>query len=120
MVKIVIPVSDEGASSLSEHFGRAPFFAWFNVEGNQIVDRGVAKNDSEHFGGSGHPPERIAALGADVVVTFGMGMKAIEMFQERRIAVLEAISPSPMQNIVAYTSGLLKELTHGCLQGHTH
>jgi len=120
MVKIVIPVSDEGASSLSDHFGRAPFFAWFNVEGKQVVDRGVAKNDSEHFGGSGHPPERIAALGAEVVVTLGMGVKAIEMFQERRIAVLEAISPSTVQNIVAYNSELLKELTHGCLQGHSH
>jgi len=118
MVKVVIPVSDEGASSLSEHFGRAPFFAWFKVEEKQVLDRGVARNDSEHFGGTGHPPERIAALGADVVITYGMGLKAIDMFQERNIAVLEAISPSPVQNIVAYSTGLLKELTHGCLHSH--
>jgi predicted Fe-Mo cluster-binding NifX family protein len=120
MTKIIIPVGDEGAERLSDHFGRAPFFGWYNVEGGKITGKGVTPNDSEHFGGTGHPPERIAALGADVVISFGMGMNAIQMFQDRKIAVLEAISPSPAQNIVAYTKGELRELTQGCLQGHTH
>ena len=120
MTKIVIPVSDEQAGRLSDHFGRAPYFSWYSVEGGRIIDKGVAPNDSEHFGGTGQPPERIAALGAEVVISFGMGMRAIQMFQERKIAVLEAVSPSPVQNIVAYLKSELKELTLGCLQGHTH
>ena len=120
MTKIVIPVSDEKAERLSDHFGRAPYFGWYVVEEGKIVDKGVAPNDSEHFGGAGKPPERIAALGAEIVISFGMGMSAIQMFQEKKIAVLEAVSPSPVQNIVAYSKGELKELTHGCLQGHTH
>jgi predicted Fe-Mo cluster-binding NifX family protein len=120
MTKVVIPTSDEKAERLSDHFGRAPYFGWYVVEEGKIVDKGVAPNDSEHFGGTGQPPERIAALGAEVVISFGMGMRAIQMFQEKKIAVLEAISPSPVQNIVAYTKGELKELTRGCLQSHTH
>ena len=120
MTKVVIPTSDEKAERLSDHFGRAPYFGWYVVEEGKIVDKGVAPNDSEHFGGTGQPPERIAALGAEVVISFGMGMRAIQMFQENKIAVLEAISPSPVQNIVAYTKGELKELTRGCLQSHTH
>jgi predicted Fe-Mo cluster-binding NifX family protein len=120
MTKIVIPMSDEQAGRLSDHFGRAPYFGWYVVEEGKIVDKGVAPNESEHFGGAGQPPERIAALGAEVVISFGMGMKAIQMFQEKKIAVLEAVSPSPVQNIVAYTKGELKELTRGCLQAHSH
>ena len=120
MTKIVIPVSDEKVERLSDHFGRAPYFGWYVVEEGKIVDKGVAPNDSEHFGGTGQPPERIAALGAEVVISFGMGMRAIQMFQEKKIAVLEAVSPSPVQNIVAYTKGELKELTRGCLQAHSH
>lgn len=120
MTKIVMPVSDEKAERLSDHFGRAPYFGWYLVEDGKLVDRGVAHNDSEHFGGTGHPPERIAALDAEVVISLGMGMNAIRMFQERNIAVLEAKSPSPAQNIVAYSKGELKELTRGCLQGHQH
>jgi predicted Fe-Mo cluster-binding NifX family protein len=120
MVKIVFPVSDQRGEQLSDHFGRAPFFAWYVVEGGKVLDKGVAPNDSEHFGGTGLPPDRIAALGAEVVISLGMGMKAIQMFQEKKLAVLEAISPSPIQNIVAYSKGELKELTRGCLQGHQH
>ena len=120
LTKIVMPVSDIEAERLSDHFGRAPYFGWYVVEENKVVAKGVAENDSEHFGGSGQPPERMAALGAEVVISLGMGMNAIRMFQERNIAVLEAISPSPIQNIVAFTKGELKELTHGCLHSHPH
>ena len=84
MTKVVIPTSDEKAERLSDHFGRAPYFGWYVVEEGKIVDKGVAPNDSEHFGGTGQPPERIAALGAEVVISFGMGMRAIQMFQENK------------------------------------
>ncbi len=42
MVKIVIPVADEKGERVSAHFGRAPYFAWFEVESGNIVDRGVS------------------------------------------------------------------------------
>jgi predicted Fe-Mo cluster-binding NifX family protein len=65
MVRVVIPVINEKGERLSEHFGRAPFFAWFDLEDGKVVDKGVKPNDSEHFGGSGQPPERMAAMGAE-------------------------------------------------------
>jgi predicted Fe-Mo cluster-binding NifX family protein len=115
MIRVVIPVRDEKGDTLSEHFGRAPYFVWFDVEDGKVVDKGVTPNDSEHFGGSGHPPDRMAALGAEVVISTGMGMRAIQMFQDKRIPVLEAISPSTMENLEAFKNNGLKELTHGCL-----
>ncbi len=63
MVKIVIPVVDEKGGKLSAHFGRAPFFAWFEIKDGEIVKKGVVPNDGEHSGGVGLPSQRIMRLG---------------------------------------------------------
>jgi predicted Fe-Mo cluster-binding NifX family protein len=115
---IVIPVTDESASRVSEHLGRSPFFVWYSLENDKIVDRGKVPNDSVHFGGSGTPPEKIVKLGANVVVSYGMGAGALLRFKEKNVLVLEAVSPSPIQNIAAYTKGELKELTKSCSMNH--
>ncbi len=120
MAKVVIPVTDETGNSVSAHFGRAPYFAWFNVESGKITDRGVKPNDSSHFGGQGMPPERMMAMGADVVISAGMGMKAIEMFQNSTVAVLQAVNESTVQSIQDYIEGTLRELTEGCLHADEH
>ncbi|MFC1804005.1 NifB/NifX family molybdenum-iron cluster-binding protein [Thermoproteota archaeon] len=117
-----MPVADEKGERVSAHFGRAPYFAWFEVSSGKIVDRGMAPNDSSHFGGKGLPPERMMALGADVVISAGMGMRAIQMFQNSTVAVLLAIEESTEQSIKDYVEGRLEELTKGCLhaEGHEH
>jgi predicted Fe-Mo cluster-binding NifX family protein len=122
MVKIVIPVADEKGERVSAHFGRAPYYGWFEVSSGRIVDRGVALNDSSHFGGIGLPPERMMALGADIVISAGMGMRAIQMFQNSTVAVLQAINESTEQSIKDFIEGKLEELTEGCLhtEGHEH
>ena len=120
MVKVVIPAADEKGELVSAHFGRAPYFAWFNVESGKIKERGVAPNDSSHFGGQGMPPERMMAMGADVVISAGMGMKAIQLFQDSTVAVLQAVTDSTVQSVQDYIDGRLKELTEGCLHAENH
>ncbi|MGD2142234.1 MAG: NifB/NifX family molybdenum-iron cluster-binding protein [Candidatus Bathyarchaeota archaeon] len=120
MVKIVIPVSDKEGERLSAHFGRAPYFAWFRIDGGKIVEKGLIPNDSEHFGGVGLPPERIASLEPDVVITTGMGIRAINRFQRMRVAVLQARSEFSKENLDLFVRGELTELTEGCLHArHT-
>jgi predicted Fe-Mo cluster-binding NifX family protein len=119
-VKIVIPVVDEEGERLSAHFGRAPFFAWFEVKDGKVVERGVVPNDSEHFGGVGLPPERIGMLKPDAVVTTGMGMRAISMFQQMSVAVLKAKREKSTENLELFARGELQELTEGCLHAHGH
>ncbi len=120
MVKIVIPVADKEANNLSAHFGRAPYFAWFQMEDGEAVDSGVTPNDSSHFGGRGLPPERMMAMGADVVISSGMGQRAIQMFQSSTVAVLQARSQDVAQSIEDFVEGRLAELTEGCLHAHEH
>ena len=120
IVKIVIPAEDETGETLSAHFGRAPYFAWYVVEDGQIKEDGVAKNMSDHFGGVGAPPETINSLGGEIVISLGMGMKAIQMFQKLGIAVLKGVGINSLENVKAFIRGGMEELTEGCLEGHGH
>lgn len=118
MVKVMIPVSDDTGKEISQHFGRAPFWAWYQVEGGIITGKGIVPNDSDHFGGVGNPPEKIANHGGDVVISAGMGMKAINLFQEAKVAVMKAQGLDTLDNIHKFIEGLLHEETEGCLHEH--
>jgi len=120
IVKIVIPAEDETGKTLSAHFGRAPNFAWYLIEDGKIKENGVVKNTSDHFGGIGAPPEKIKSLGGEVVISSGMGMKAIQMFQALGIAVLKGVSMDSLENVKAFIEVDMEELTEGCLEGHAH
>lgn len=116
MLRIVIPVADERGEMLSDHFGRAPYFAWYELEGGSVVDSGFVPNDSEHFGGTGLPPDRILQLRPEAVITFGMGRRALNRFQGAGVAVLQAVGNRTSENLARFIGGELTELTQGCLQ----
>lgn len=120
MVKVVIPVADEDAEKLAEHFGRAPFFASYDVVDGKVKGLEVVPNTSDHFGGTGHPPGKIISLGAEVVISMGMGMKAINLFQEADVAVMKSEHILTSKALDAFTAGRLSELTEGCLHSHDH
>ncbi len=116
-MRVIIPVEeDKGVDSkLSEHFGRAPFFAVFELEKDgQILNQNAVPNESEHFGGTGFPPDRILQLKPDAVITFGMGPRALSQFQEAKVAVLRANSDTVNGVISSYVKDELEELTEGC------
>jgi predicted Fe-Mo cluster-binding NifX family protein len=118
MVKIVFPTLDDKGESIGQHFGRVPYYAWFEIKDGRVIDQGVVPNDSEHFGGVGLPPERMQRIGTEVMIVLGMGGRAISMFQGMNIAVLEAKGESIVENIDLFVNGELKELTEGCLHEH--
>jgi predicted Fe-Mo cluster-binding NifX family protein len=118
MVKIVFPTLDDMGESIGQHFGRVPYYAWYEIKEGKVSDRGVVPNDSEHFGGVGLPPERISRLRPDAMIVLGMGSRAIAMFQDMNIAVLQATGSKSVENIELFIKGELEELTEGCLHGH--
>jgi len=91
--RIVIPAEDSNGldARLSEHFGRAPYFIIVELdEGGNIVNIQSVSNESEHFGGVGRPPDRILQLRPSAVITYGMGHRALRIFQDAGVAVLRA------------------------------
>jgi predicted Fe-Mo cluster-binding NifX family protein len=121
--RIVIPAEDRKGfdAKLSEHFGRAPYFIVV-----ELADDGAAlniqavSNESEHFGGVGLPPDRILQLRPSAVITYGMGPRALSIFQAAGIAVLKANAETVREVVEAYKQDKLEELTEGCSHAHHH
>jgi predicted Fe-Mo cluster-binding NifX family protein len=121
--RIVIPVSDDRDidAHLSQHFGRAPFYAIIDLnEGGQVIGKRTIANTSEHFGGVGLPPDRILQLKPEALITYGLGPKALRVFQDAGVAVLRTEANTVKDVVRAYNSNELQELTHGCHHAHHH
>jgi len=115
--RLVVPVLDESGLSaqLSGHFGRAPYFAVIDLDENgSISSQKTVPNVSEHFGGTGHPPDRILQLRPNALITYGMGPRALAIFQNARVAVLRANTSTVKGIIAAYKNDELEEITEGC------
>ncbi len=119
VVRIVIPVLDESGLSarLSEHFGRAPYFAVIELDENGSIAHVRTKpNVGEHFGGSGRRADFILQLKPNVIITYGMGPRGLSIYQSVRVAVLRANANTVGEVIRAYNNDELEELTEGCHQ----
>jgi len=116
-IRLAIPVEDATGlnARLSQHFGRAPYFAVVELDENgKVLNLQMVPNKSEHFGGMGKPPEILMSLRPNAVITYGMGPRAINMFQNANIAVLQANKFIVEEIIDAYNREELVELTEGC------
>jgi predicted Fe-Mo cluster-binding NifX family protein len=89
-------------------------------ETGQISSHQTIANVSEHFGGVGRPPDRILQLNPDALITYGMGPRALNIFQNARVAVLRANANTVRDIIAAYNNDELEELTEGCHQARHH
>ena len=119
--RIVVPVLDESGynARLSEHFGRAPYFAVVDLDENGCIsNQRTVPNTSEHFGGTGLPPDRILQLRPNALITYGMGGRALAIFQNARVPVLRANANTVKDVIAAYNNDALEELTEGCHHAH--
>jgi len=99
---------------LSKHFGRAPYFIIVELEDVNISNVQAVPNESEHFGGFGLPSERILQFRPNAVITYGMGPRALSIFQEAGVAVLKANADTVKDVVEAYRQDKLEELTEGC------
>jgi predicted Fe-Mo cluster-binding NifX family protein len=121
--RFVVPVSDDRGidAQLSQHFGRAPFFTIIDLdEDGNVIGQGTIANTSEHFGGVGLPPDRILQLKPKALITYGLGPKALRVFQNAGVAVLRTEANTVREVVTAYNNNELQELTHGCHQAHHH
>ncbi|MGB9854626.1 MAG: NifB/NifX family molybdenum-iron cluster-binding protein [Candidatus Bathyarchaeales archaeon] len=119
--RIVIPAEDGNGldARLSEHFGRASYFIVVELnEGGSVVNVQTVANESEHFGGVGHPPDRILQFKPNAIIAYEMGPKALSIFQAAGVAVLKATASTVKEIIEAYRQDMLEELTEGCHHAH--
>lgn len=112
-------------SMVAQHFGRCPFFALVDMDGNEVQEINVI--DNPFFTGHqvGQIPEFIHQQQANVMLSGGMGGRAIQFFQQFGIQAATGASGTVRATLETYLGGELREaapcaesVAHG--HGHDH
>lgn len=102
--------NDNGLDSMvAQHFGHAPYFMLVDVENGEVTAvRGVANPFAEAHQ-PGQIPNFIQQQKADVILSGGMGGRAIEFFEQAGIKAATGASGTVRQALEHYFGGKLKE-----------
>jgi predicted Fe-Mo cluster-binding NifX family protein len=97
-MKLLIAIDEnEGLiSKLSSHFGRCPFFGIFETETKELT---CVKNEIDHSIDNITPVDQIIHLKPEIIITKGIGPKAINLFKEKNILV-KVTNYSTIQEVV--------------------
>ena len=128
-MRFAISVEDNNGleSVVSHHFGRCPFFVLVDMEDDDIKEVQVIDNPHYVQHQVGMVPEFINSLSANVMISGGMGRRAIAFFEEYGIAAATGASGNVSTTLKAYMNGSLSvaqpcresvEHQHG--HGHHH
>jgi predicted Fe-Mo cluster-binding NifX family protein len=126
-----IAVSSESKNGLdsivAEHFGRCPAFVLVDVENGVIGAVHSVDNPFYPNHEPGQVPNFIASQGANVMLTGGMGGRAIMFFQQANVEAVTGASGTVRQAVELYLGGGLQnaapcqesvEHGHGNMHGH--
>ncbi|MFA5039508.1 MAG: NifB/NifX family molybdenum-iron cluster-binding protein [Candidatus Omnitrophota bacterium] len=123
-MKVCIPTeTNEGKTAqVYGHFGSAPYFTIVDTEKDTVE---VIDNANQHHAhGMCHPIGALAGRKVDVVVTGGMGGRAVQKLNEGGIKVFRAVPGTVGEIIQQFKGKQLEEITvhdacsqHGC---HSH
>lgn len=96
-------------SMVAQHFGHAPYFMLVEVENGEVTAvQGVA-NPFANAHQPGQIPAFIHEQKADVILSGGMGGRAIEFFEQYGIKAATGASGTVRQALENYFGGKLKE-----------
>lgn len=114
-------------SPVSGHFGRCPCFVIVDVEDRS--PKGVKVVENPHYGhhSVGQVPAFIHEQGADVLITGGMGGRAVSYFMQYGVEPVTGARGTVEEAVRAYLAGDLtgadpcrESIEHGHGHGHGH
>jgi predicted Fe-Mo cluster-binding NifX family protein len=95
-------------SVVSPHFGRCPHFVLVDIEGRDVSQVRAVDNPYYRNHQPGQVPAFIHSLEADVMLTGGMGGRAIAFFQQFGIEGVTGAYGTVRQSVERYLGGGLK------------
>lgn len=109
-MKIAIPLMEENEeeSRISEHFGRAPYFAFVELKENNTYTFEIEKNPfKEHS--PGDIPIYLHDKNVDLIVVRSMGKKALIFFENYNINVIRGVEGNLKEIVQMAISNELKD-----------
>jgi predicted Fe-Mo cluster-binding NifX family protein len=106
-------------SQVAHHFGRCPFFALVEVEENQIETFSVIENPFYTGHEVGQVPGFINDQKADVMLSGGMGGRAIQFFNQFGIEPATGASGTVENAVKCYLDGKIKGAS-SCAESEAH
>lgn len=102
--------NNNGLESLvAQHFGHAPFFVLVDVKDGEVCAvQGIA-NPFATAHQPGQIPDFVKQQNADVILSGGMGGRAIEFFEQAGIKAATGASGTVRQALEHYLGGKLKD-----------
>ncbi|MGI6037848.1 MAG: NifB/NifX family molybdenum-iron cluster-binding protein [Limnochordia bacterium] len=113
MTKIAVACEKD---MVTEHFGHCANFSLFEVENNQIVNSQFIPNPGHQ---PGFLPNFLHDLEVKVIISGGMGTRAMEIFNEKGIEVVVGATGNHQAAVEGYLNGSLKSSGILCQQ-HLH
>ncbi|MCD6474049.1 MAG: NifB/NifX family molybdenum-iron cluster-binding protein [Thermoplasmata archaeon] len=107
-MKIAIPSEDEKGleSEISMHFGRCRYYTFIEIEDGELKNVEVVKVSFEEHG-YGELPEFIKKHGANLVIAYGMGERAIDYFNNLGIDVITGVKGKIKEVVEKFVEGKL-------------
>lgn len=108
-MKIAVSAEEKNGldSRISHHFGRCPAYVLVDVDGDEI--QAVESIDNPFY--SGHQPGMVPGFihdqGVEVMISGGMGMRAIDFFRQYGIQVATGASDTVRTTLELYFAGQL-------------
>lgn len=110
-MRIAISADDGNGldSVVSPHFGRCPYFVLVDVEGREVKEVKAISNPYYGHHQPGQVPGFIHDHKADVMLTGGMGGRAIAFFQQLGIQAATGAAGTVRHTLEQYLGGGLRE-----------
>ena len=96
-------------SIMSPHFGRCPFYVFVELDkDNKVKQVKTIENPYYNEHGPGVVPEFISKQKADVMISGGMGQRAVEFFNQFNIKVVTGATGSVKEALENFLNGKLQ------------
>ncbi|MEA3334960.1 MAG: NifB/NifX family molybdenum-iron cluster-binding protein [Chloroflexota bacterium] len=122
-IAISLQTNNDLNSIVAQHFGRCPYFALVDMQGNEV--QAIEVIDNPYYAGHqvGEIPRFIHEQKADVMLSGGMGGRAIQFFEQLGIGVATGASGTVRDTLASYNAGELREAApcaESVAHGHGH
>jgi len=105
-----IAISVDG-NQISMHFGRCEKYILLDIKDGKIIDRKEVKTPSHK---PFFIPKFLAGKGVEVLITSGIGPRAINLFNELNVKVISGVEGEVEDVIKKYLEGKIEESSEPC------